>query len=1055
MAFGLETLTEEQEDGKVYAFGGSVFDSESRGFGFGAKVDNEGNLVFENEVADLDDGMAAGGILNEFVKSYGFRRDPQTQEWSWSLENIGTAFQEDPFWTTLDYVTLAFPLAKWGVAAGRISKGAKLINAARAAAGTDDALRLTAQVDKLKKTKGYFAMRALADGELAGTKGAELARSLGVAGSTNRFGQFIDNLTGTAKVLKSKEGREAAGMLMDAGGASLFPQLRRGAGLDPKGRDMLFRFADGEEDYKTTVEILKREKDLGEMASKLFAKEATHLRHTRIGGFLGGNRISKEVEQNLFNYLESGGRLTDNAAFEALASRDKKAYQILQNTVGELHWNSFRLGRLSEGQFTAHLTDEGRQLWDLHRGAILDEAGKVVGDPSDFLQGVLEMGGIRYLPHVIEAHAEKVRGVRKTMRAAAMHLKKRKGSDPSSQLSLIMDRIAVIRSSQVAQDYFSKIAGSGVAETLETFAQKQGIESLDEAAEMLANSPWENLGSILRKSHGAQFPDEFLQRMDGVWIDPAAADSMKAAGKTFGFLPDLYHQMQFVFRTSKTVWNPATIVRNNLGNQVFQGFVTGKPLSVAVPGRGLRAIAEKGDDWKRMVDHFVLSGQYDAETNRILEEALKQPKRNGFGSLFGWYKDRTARQGRFYALQDEVYKAGAFLEAEEKYIKKLTKAAALDKPTREIRQLASEKAAHDIAKFFPQFTPMGPMAELAKQHIPFVSFTMEALRVYRNAMIEKPHMVLMYNHFFEGVSQTAAMFAGISTQEIEEANQMLPPYMDGKKTLLWPFRDEEGKISFVDMSYLMPLADLGAEAQDQQAAFLGITFPTSLSPGKQLTRNPLVAFGAAAATGRDPFTERPIEPGVLEGIAPQEVGKLRNAVGLAEYMGKTMLPPLVPPGYAGLNIWEYAVGRKSGFTGEELEDGLTRTVLANMAGFRAYKPEIKNIQARLYKDEERYQADLAIARNDYRDAWANDEVETMAAAKNRIVSIVDEQKGRGEGRKYFERNKESWEPGTLPRSLSERRLTDILSTARSGGLSPQEMRAFRKRLREIRRNRRR
>lgn len=62
-------------------------------------------------------------ITQEFVKSYGFRRDDKSGEWGWSVENITRSFQEDPFWTTLDYVTLLVPAAKWGLAATKIAHG--------------------------------------------------------------------------------------------------------------------------------------------------------------------------------------------------------------------------------------------------------------------------------------------------------------------------------------------------------------------------------------------------------------------------------------------------------------------------------------------------------------------------------------------------------------------------------------------------------------------------------------------------------------------------------------------------------------------------------------------------------------------------------------------------------------------------------------------------------------------------------------------------------------------------------------------------------------------
>ena len=65
-------------------------------------------------------------IMNEAVKSYGFKRDRETGEWDWSADNIKQAFKTDPVWTTIDYLTLAVPVAKWGTAARAVSEGGSI-----------------------------------------------------------------------------------------------------------------------------------------------------------------------------------------------------------------------------------------------------------------------------------------------------------------------------------------------------------------------------------------------------------------------------------------------------------------------------------------------------------------------------------------------------------------------------------------------------------------------------------------------------------------------------------------------------------------------------------------------------------------------------------------------------------------------------------------------------------------------------------------------------------------------------------------------------------------
>ncbi len=96
-----------------------------------------------------------GAMANELVKSYGLRRDAKTGDWSWSLGNIAEAFREDPFWTTLDYASLLFAPAKYGLALRSVAKGAgafgKAYRALKTGEAAVDALEVAGTVLKGKK----------------------------------------------------------------------------------------------------------------------------------------------------------------------------------------------------------------------------------------------------------------------------------------------------------------------------------------------------------------------------------------------------------------------------------------------------------------------------------------------------------------------------------------------------------------------------------------------------------------------------------------------------------------------------------------------------------------------------------------------------------------------------------------------------------------------------------------------------------------------------------------------------------------------------------------
>ena len=72
---------------------------------------------------------------------------------------------------------------------------------------------------------------------------------------------------------------------------------------------------------------------------------------------------------------------------------------------------------------------------------------------------------------------------------------------------------------------------------------------------------------------------------------------------------------------------------------------------------------------------------------------------------------------------------------------------------------------------------------------------------------------------------------------------------------------------------------------------------------------------------------------------------------------RLLLPPLAPPGYAGVNLMDLARGTKSGMTGQALQEGALRTVLANVAGIRTYEPKVAQQIGNIRHEEQATQAE--------------------------------------------------------------------------------------------------
>ncbi|MGH9188653.1 MAG: hypothetical protein ACRD0Q_01245 [Acidimicrobiales bacterium] len=360
----------------------------------------------------------------------------------------------------------------------------------------------------------------------------------------------------------------------------------------------------------------------------------------------------------------------------------------------------------------------------------------------------------------------------------------------------------------------------------------------------------------------------------------------------------------------------------------------------------------------------------------------------------------------------------------------------------ELDRRAADFAALQVAKFIPSFQMHSRLSQLTKQHIPFSSFSHEAVRVWKNALMEKPHLVYFWNHVVESAGEFFGAAAGFQPDEIEQAKAGLPYYQAGKKMLMWPFAIA-GKPVFVDMSYLMPLANIVEVERDEQQFFSKVLSLAGANPAS----NPLASAAMAAVTGIDPFKGRPLEPTFTErqlpgalGGGPIEGPRNRAAVGLVEHIAATFLPPVVPPGYVGTNLMELTRGQKHGQTGAPLEEGLGRSLATNLLGIRLHEADAN--AAMLNVGHENRRVNQLVSDWWERWQWAvsngrDDDAQTAEA------NLYELQVGRGktpaEAMDYLRKGVKSREPGMF-RNFPKGQVRAALESLENLGLgeSPQD-----------------
>lgn len=963
-------------------------------------------------------------IVNEMVKSYGFSRS-EWGEWSWSTDTIAKSFQDDPFWTTLDYLVWAVPVAKWGTAAAQVARGAKGAGAVGAAykageLGFKQAVKMrhaggpskwfggrfaSPITDKIDDDYLKLASKFVGDlqpwekrGIMAHYK-RELAMGENYMARTSE--ELAQSWTKSARNLGQKD-IEAQNAYLSA----VAEHMR--AGVKPK-------------QTRRPIRGLFRDPD------------ADALRGPGPGDMLGFDtyrrqwRFRREIHERAYalNYFDEKTYLKRLDSYDANIYREFVELEEAQAAL-------MAGGRKAPG-FVGAAGKSARFLRQKHKGGregldlILDprvsvnelaRAGQAIVK-GEFAQGVLGS--------VISRNADDVARVAEDILAGNKYLQKLHGLDD--------DTVAQIgKIAQSKWDLWKKGVGT--------------VSHLDE--EIAAMMGWAKGDDLLRSAKIPGYLKRLPDDLKGRWIDPIAADDLM---NTLSFMDkddfflSFYKKSLAWFRASKTAYNPATWVRNFFGGIYFHNLATGGRPNL-VPVDGIRALV-KQDEWFEIGLRSGMAGStWTHQTREAFEEAfgatLKKTGKHASATelILGnkkWAKfiNSTASNMEYgYRMTDEMWKLDAFIKNAKKYAARHGVSAKSDD--------AIGWAAREVNMYMPTFIQHGQFTDAVRKHIPFFSFTSEALRITKNALTYKPHLIFAWAHMADVMSHTFGAMSGIDGDALAAAKEGLPDYMNNKQLLMLPFPSatRDGKPMFLDLSYLIPMANM-VEGTQADSSFFGEVL--------SLSANPFVSITAGGLTGTDPFSGRPVEPRFTErqlGIpVPQPDSKSfagqavsgRRLVGLVEHIATVALPPLVPPGYVGTNLLEYARGQRHPESGELLEEGFFRTLGANFAGMRAYGPtaetQIQNVRRQAQRMGER----VSQAWDRWEFAAANGDTGAMQKELDRILALKNAE-GHDDPLGYVQKGLRSHAPGAFS-NLSTKQLEAVLKRVRTiGELSERDRR---------------
>jgi hypothetical protein len=410
-----------------------------------------------------------------------------------------------------------------------------------------------------------------------------------------------------------------------------------------------------------------------------------------------------------------------------------------------------------------------------------------------------------------------------------------------------------------------------------------------------------------------------LHNLKGMYVPKPMAADLTEMVKMPGALMKIYKGYMAAFKSSKTIYNPATHARNVMGNFIFaylSGTSAWNPANVKHYVNGVRELKTKGADYEFMVKHGVIGTEYFGSELQRLDTQLQGVEPTKLSQVLGGLKSVHNAVGEVYGLGDQVFKMASY----KKY---------------RAEGMSPQEAADEVNKWFPNYAETGRLTRILRESpvgAPFISFTDQAVRIAGRAAKEHPVRLAAVAALPGMLSMFSVMALGMGDEEkelVDSGRSYFEP--------LIPWRDEQGRAQTVDVRYIMPLAN-DLMIQEERGP---ISLPWLMS-------TPLASTAIEQFSGRERFSGRDF---VREDMTTGERWKARG-----EQLYKTAGPTPPLAGYGAKRIWNAATG----WSGEPV----SQAIIGTLSGVNVRNPYIAERDLRrklksLFETDEPEKVELA------------------------------------------------------------------------------------------------
>lgn len=344
-------------------------------------------------------------------------------------------------------------------------------------------------------------------------------------------------------------------------------------------------------------------------------------------------------------------------------------------------------------------------------------------------------------------------------------------------------------------------------------------------------------------------------------------------------------QINSIWKATKTIMNPSTHFRNVMSNSVMLDF-SGVPhleqariLPEAI--KAIRGTGKYADDFKasRLKSTTFTKEELGKFLDVVGEQSLgnltaPQKVTKLYGKISGVDTKLGKKLGDYYQMEETIFKAIKFIAEREKG-KSIPAARA-----------EANKWLFDYGEIpkAVQFMRENPLLGM-----PFVTWSYKALPRVIETAIARPLSFWKYPVIFGELTRRSLEKLDMSKEEWENLKTTFPERLANGEWLLLPFRDDNGRMQMLDLTYILPYKD----AYDLAMSGYSLATSGQLRDGRNVVEGMAGMLNAPVTTtiselmsNKNTYTGQPIWS---EADKPSE-----QAAKIFDYIYKLYMPSLTP-----------------------------------------------------------------------------------------------------------------------------------------------------------------